>query len=557
MGKKSRKPRNNPTRPQPQSSSFGAGVRARADAFRQDGITQAFQKMACMDNLSFQEQKDTIRAALLDMGTDCDKNDADPTGNGDQSIIQSVAKRDAARELYSIGGDIHIHATEGAFSSFAFMCVAGLSSGVSKMIQEVTNRVEQPWSRNQELKTLLETRETSLRLSSLLLIVSVGKNLNSPDPSASPPGVAKLLLKYGANPDAKDVLGKTICHYGAGAMATNMTLEVVDMCIHASKTSHLFGKDIELHGLKTETMNGKRGVVGGFDADTGRRSLFLEEEGKEVWIKPQNMRLIAPNSAPDIMMLTDVQDRLGSVSLHEVTMQNRVDVAKFLLKKHQTSIYTEDLDKISPFQLSSGMGRMAFDVSQIIMDAAKKGGEANTKVKKTNERCCASCQKDLGKDGGNGCARCIVTLYCGRDCQAEHWKDHKRQCSKLAALAAGVKIDPPSGPPTTFSALMSTSSGARQKQGTYRKPRNVDVGEKFVIKIQSMGDSSPLLIYDETRTCQFEINPGQTGFNEILTETRKEMAWKGRKTFMKASFDESGICTVYPATAGVKAKYTW
>lgn len=553
MGKKGRNPRNKPTQPQPQSSSFGAGVRARADAFRQDGITQAFQKMAFMDNLSFQEQKDTIRAALLDMGTDCDKNDADPTGNGDQSMILSVAKRDAARELYSIGGDIHIHATEGAFSSFAFMCVAGLSSAVSKMIEEVTNRVHQPWSRNQELNTLLETRETSLRLSPLLLIVSVGKNLNSPSPSASPQGVAKILLKYGANPDAQDVLGKTVCHYGAGAMATNMTLEVVDMCIHASKTSHLFGKDIELHGLTTETMNGKRGVVGGFDPDTGRRSLFLEEAGKEVWIKPENMRLIAPSAPVDIMMLTDVQDRLGSVSLHEVTMQNRVDVAKFLLKKHQTSIYTEDLDKVSPFKLSSGMGRMAFDVSQIIMDTAKESGEVNTKIKKTIERCCANCQKDLGKDGGNGCGRCKVTLYCGKDCQTEHWKDHKRQCSKLAVLAAGVKIDPPSD----HCATISNSFGTVHQQGTYRRPRNVDVGEKFVIKIQCSGASAPLLIYDETRTCQFSINPGQTGFNEIWTETRKEMAWNGRKTFMKASFDESGTCTIYPATAGVKAKYTW
>jgi hypothetical protein len=551
-GKKSRNSRNKPT--QPQSSSFAAGLRARADAFREDGISEAFQKMAFMDNLSFQEQKDTIRAALIGMGTDCDKNDADPTGNGDQSMIQSVAKRDAARELYSIGGDIHIHATEGAFSSFAFMCIAGLSSGVSKAIEEVTKRVEQPWSRNQELKTLLETRETSLRLSPLLLIVSMGKNLNSPSPAASPQGVAKILLKHGANPNAQDVLGKSVCHYGAGAMATNMTLEVVDMCIRASKTSHLFGKDIELHSLTTETMNGKRGVVGGFDPDTGRRSLFLEEAGKEVWIKPENMRPIAPNSASvNIMMLTDVQDRLGSVSLHEVCMQNRVDVAKFLLKKHQTSIYTEDLDKISPFKMSSGMGRMASDVSQIIMDVAKRSGEANTKAKKTIERCCANCQKDLGKDGGNKCGRCKVTLYCGKDCQIEHFKDHKRQCSKLGVLAAGVKIDRP----TDHCATFSSSSGTAHKQGTYRKPRGVAVDEKFVIKIQCGGDFTPLLIYDETRTCQFAINPGQTGFNEICAETRKEMAWNGRKTFMKASFDESGICTIYPATAGVKAKYTW
>ena len=51
--------------------------------------------------------------------------------------------------------------------------------------------------------------------------------------------VAKILLKHGASPTANDVLGKTVAHYGAGVFATDMTLQVVDMCIQAAQTAQL------------------------------------------------------------------------------------------------------------------------------------------------------------------------------------------------------------------------------------------------------------------------------------------------------------------------------
>ena len=91
----------------------------------------------------------------------------------------------------------------------------------------------------------------------------------------------------------------------------------------------------------------------------------------------------------------------------------------------------------------------------------------------------------------------------------------------------------------------------------YKKPRGTKFNEKFVIKCQGNADTSPILIYDQTRTCQFDLKPEQKGFKEILQTIRNEFAWRGRKTFMKASFDKSGVCTVYPVKAGVKSHYTW
>ena len=127
-----------------------------------------------------------------------------------------------------------------------------------------------------------------LGLVPLLVIVSVGKNLQSPMP-VEHVEASKLLLKSGASPDTKDVLGKTVCHYGAGAMATKNTLSVVNMCIEAAKSSHLFGKKVKLYGLKKADMDGSQGVVGGYDHDTGRRLVYLSDTKKEIWDKIVNI----------------------------------------------------------------------------------------------------------------------------------------------------------------------------------------------------------------------------------------------------------------------------
>lgn len=563
MGKKSR--RKNDT----SSSSFGgdktniaAGYRARSRQMMKQGSDECYIKMDQICSLSLEEQKQEIRKVLTDIGTDCDMNDQDQFGDGDQSQIMSVEKRDIARELYSIGGDIHGHGENQSFSSFACNCLIGNAKALNAMILKVVKDAQQPWSRSKELKRLLEKRETSMRLSPLLMIVSAGKNMSVGGATGGDilqhVEVAHLLLKYGASPDAKDVLGKTVCHYGAGAFATRMTLEVADMCISAAKTSYLYGKVIELFDLKkAKDLNGLKGVVGGFDSKTKRRSVILVETSREVWVKPANVRLLSPESPPEVTMLADVQDRLGSVSLHEVVMNDRLDVAKFLLQTHETSIRTFDLDNISPLKMSTGGGMMASDVCKLIAEVAQKEGSKSRKAKKKqSEQICANCKKDLGKEGGKKCSACVTVAYCGKECQKEHWNNgHKQECKKIASLYAGVKVCPP---PTDMSyATLSLVSGSSFSKGSYRRPPSIGINEKFVVKIQANGDRCPILVYDESRRCEFDIKPQSPGFQEILTETQKEMTWDGRKTFMKASFDEADMCTIYPATAGVKAKYSW
>jgi hypothetical protein len=75
------------------------------------------------------------------------------------------------------------------------------------------------------------------------------------------------------------------------------------------------------------------------------------------------------------------------------------------------------------------------------------------------------------------------------------------------------KLDPPTPPTGAFAdgvSLSMISGGTNDHRGSYRTPQSVNVDEKLVAKVQAMGERTPILVYDETRTCKFSIEPQQT-----------------------------------------------
>lgn len=140
---------------------------------------------------------------------------------------------------------------------------------------------------------------------------------------------------------------------------------------------------------------------------------------------------------------------------------------------------------------------------------------------------------------------------------AAHWKSgHKKECQAAADLAEnGIKLEKPPD-----SGMFSATLNSRTRQSTpsqreadgFAKPKRVAVDEKFYVKVQGGGPTMPLLIYDETRQCNFSYFPGLRGFQQIREKVNAEPAFQGRKTYMKASFDKNGDCTLYPSTATLK-----
>jgi len=457
--------------------------------------------------MSYPEIKAHIRHQLQCCGTNVTQNDNDPQGDGDQSSLSSVkeGKRQFYRDLFSIGGDINHMADLGMapLSEFAKLCITGSISEVKKVLQKASaassgNAAAKP---NKQLVQLLETRETSLRLSPLLMLVSMGKNLAGFEDELGKAQiqVAKVLLEYGARPDARDVCGKTVCHYGMGAMATKMTIQVASLCIQAHQSNN---------------------------AATTK--------------------------------LCDIPDRLGAVCLLEVIPANRTDVAKVLLEEHKAALDIADVDGISPRSMSVNTALLSPTAAMVNKEAGKRGRERA----KSNVGNCGNCGKEADLFV---CSRCKTVGYCGKECQKQHWKSggHKQNCKQLAAQnSKGVVLDRPKG--DMFESVINFSNlrnGNRdftrpQREGDgYKKPRSVAVGEKFYLKVQGGGPIMPLMIYDKSRECNFSLHPGQSGFEELRRAVNAEPTWHGRKTYVMASFNEQGICTAFPTETTVKSHW--
>ncbi len=65
--------------------------------------------------------------------------------------------------------------------------------------------------------------------------------------------------------------------------------------------------------------------------------------------------------------------------------------------------------------------------------AATEGQEVASKSSKSH--CCVKCQKieQCGKPFAR-CSGCQLVRYCSRDCQKQHWKEHKALCMSVRAF---------------------------------------------------------------------------------------------------------------------------
>jgi hypothetical protein len=301
-----------------------------------------------------------------------------------------------------------------SLSELANQCVSGRYDKVKQILDRHSPRQGKPW---ETLRELLERRETMLRLSPLLLvfcmlykigIVTASANVepsrNELDEECnvtlhsyrsryfSPRSrsrhiedarcertsyyglkkelwleyIAELekhlvyvvieLLYHGANPAAKDVLGRTVCFYGASVYATARSLQATTMCIQAARSSHCFGKEIMLQNMEnmdgaatknSHKYNGMRGLAAGYQVETARRIVYLFGQKSDVAVLNRNMCLV--NDDTGIMVeppsLCDIPDRLGRVCLTELlspSSSQRLDVIRFLLHQHKASIDIPD-----------------------------------------------------------------------------------------------------------------------------------------------------------------------------------------------------------------------
>ena len=493
-----------------------------------------------------------IRKLAILSGTDVGMNDRDPYGNGDQSnvganTIEGEPTRQILRELFSEGGDLMSYFIFKGFSHFALSCGLGNGKAVERAIKATKVGSE-------ERMKLLEKRETSMRFSPLLLTVATSKvkptvrlkmMTGAREADMDHLGVIKILLRYGAKPDIRDLTGKSVVHYAAGVMALPDTLEMTDYFVDAAKTSAHFGKKVILRNLSKIDYNGLTGTLGGYITETGRRQVIIDSGKRNLALNPKNIFEVGSGNETCIFdssrNIVNEPDRLGSTSLHEVFLSQRVDVAKFLIK-HNVSI-----DIMEGGQCS--VRSMAFRASVTgISEMSHTIRKYAIKIKKVENNRCLQCQEIV--KSVSQCSRCRWALYCSKECQKKHWPEHKLGCKSPDEYSIKL-IKPPDDLLNVLKAM--TNRDGIENNGKYQKPKGIKANELFWIKVQCNSDIAPHLVYDKTRFCNFLVAPNTPGYHELYEKVSKEKACFGRKAFFKAAFDASGNCRFYPNTIAVKS----
>ena len=437
-----------------------------------------------------------FRALLAANGTDLAAGDTDPFGDGDQSRLLTSREQHVHRSAWSAGGDFDLRIQTTTLSELGMACATGQTRHVRHLLSLA--------STDKQRTELLERRECVQRLSPLLITIAGMKRISGP--GVDHVGCADLLIEAGARVDARDFMGKTVVHYGAGMMASDESMRVVEKCI-------------------------ARGDASG----------------------------LSPR-------LVDVQDRVGGVAAHEVVMSQRADVAKFL-GEHNARMdikeWGKGRDGLSPMDMLRRSGLMNPDIFAAFneVDQRQKFAEMNTAKR---ARACDNCGKRRGEEGLQWpslkqCARCKKACYCSAACQRAHWEEHKAFCGQ-----ASIKIDRPEAwkdnPQTAMCKVgtyVTNLSGADLAGGrksvtvciepTYKPPPRANVGDRFYVKIQrALTGTGPMKGYDKSRKLVFFILPGAPAFKELDQIIRSKGMMGGLKGFFEAKVDAAGDLHIFP-----------
>ena len=510
----------------------------------------------------------SITRLLQQAGTDVARNEQDPFGDGDQRPIMKRVHRDKLREVWANGDELMTCLNERLLSPFGWACLSADVRWVSNALQMISERVG-----SDAAFKLVNRRECATRITPLMLCLSGIKlrDMARKGDAVLPGfpikgdgvGIAAVLLKYGARPHAKDFVGKTIVHYGAGSHATKETIKVV--------------------------------------------ALAAAEY---------------PSSAE--VPIADIPDRFGSVAVHEAVMGERSDCITFLVKQLGAQLNISDLDGCNTCE-TPGLGLRYPEVAAALSNGATVRMRYETKSEERDRRRCGRCGAASSlQTPMQACGKCVpdtsaVVWYCGRECQLADWPQHKTHCRAVRkrVAAAWIQLDAPlplqverAFQASTLTKMLAwmlrlvhllleflglriitagqrpaqshathflaswSDGGFQSSQATlpsltsFRLPAGVKFAEEFWLKVQILpsssdpdiaakvaketGSANSHLCYDESKTLVFSISHGQPAYAELAALVAKHGAMQGRKAHVIARVDEGDKLFVNTERVSIK-----
>lgn len=227
----------------------------------------------------------------------------------------------------------------------------------------------------------------------------------------------------------------------------------------------------------------------------------------------------------------------GMTCLHCAAYVGAIDVVKLLLK-HGADPQASCSEGKTPFD----QARTSPEIRKLLHEANKN---ANSSLAK-RAASCANCGQAVEKL--MRCARCYVTLYCGRECQKQHWKKggHREKCEE------GILAHPSRYSFMPSISNVSLSSG--KTEDSTASQRAVPAGKTFVVRVQrpvtTMDPDAPkdLMVYNKDKSVHVVIRQETPGYASLVKKITEEGIY-GLKGFFWAERAPSigeGMIRVFP-----------
>lgn len=205
----------------------------------------------------------------------------------------------------------------------------------------------------------------------------------------------------------------------------------------------------------------------------------------------------------------NTQSVFGTSPLQDAVMSSNVRKVELLLE-HGADPNLPDNDGMTPMQTAMPMFVPDAAKLQVLMHkfCGKYAPDGNV---------CAnpSRMKQIPKTMVKRCARCLVAVYCGVDCQRQHWKVHKAACGVKGNPVIRCNLLEESGGFMSTLNFADMHDGKAQalkiRQGTATESWRVAMGKPMKVKIQVMrssqgGSDHPFLVYNKDRSFQCQLD---------------------------------------------------
>ena len=385
-------------------------------------------------------------------------------GDGDQSKITLDLPRfnyfdwfrnlddtqSAHFEPFSFQTSTQTSAARNNNNPFLTACLAGNPTDVENLIKKTKFG-------SKERSHLLNGRDAFFRRSALLMVAKSRKVMKDRV------GTIRILLKYGARPDARDICGNHILHYlanhshshengngnGNDNVPTNISskdaIQIADDCINAARCCKYFGKKVIINNISASAASSAKirnhsvGTLQGYIhdetyTDTGRFTVVLETE--TLCLRPCNLfqkdhkrgqgqgheqyRSIHDPSRK----LYNEPNRSGAVCIQDyIVRAAKEPPTQFTMHFAHHILIAHNADMNGLQFMGKTLEELAFETSWSNYDKSLLQAYFNWKAHE-RKLFCRQCDKGAEMT----CSRCDLVCYCSKECQRKHFGVHKKTC---------------------------------------------------------------------------------------------------------------------------------